>query len=438
MRHFRFTQGTHVKFNNKHFLLTATLAAIAFGTFGCSPAPSTDAGTDSKPTTDTTTTGTTAPGARKMPTAEGNKVEGDTIKLGIVASTTGDNKPWGDDSVEGARMAVAEINAAGGIQGKKIELLVGDSASRPEPAKTAAEKLMSDGVIGIIGEVSSGNTMQIANSAFEKGIPVVAVGATRTDLTAEKGNVFRVCYTDDFQGPVMAKFAYDKLGLRKVAIMTDNKLPYSQGLSKSFRDTFTKLGGEIVDEAFYEQGQTQFSGQLTNLKAKNPDGMFLSGYYTEVGPIAQQARAANIKCPLLGGDGWDSPQLLTSGGDAVIGSYFCNHYNNADNRPQVTEFLAKWRKAHNGKDPGTTMGPLGYDATMLTLEALKNAKGLDSKSLTEAIENITDFKGVSGDITMKGNNGNPPKRAIVVEVTKPDATGQWQKFAKDYTPDQIK
>jgi len=383
-----------------------------------------------------------APAGRKMPTAAGNTATGDTIKIGTVCSVSGDNKPWGDDSYEGSKLAVEEFNAAGGLNGKKVELMLGDSASKQDQAKTASEKLMADGAIALIGEVSSGNTIQMAKSAFEKGVPVVAVGATRTDLTAEGAHVFRVCYTDDFQGPVMAKFAYEKLGCRKVAVMTDNNLPYSQGLSKSFKDTFLKLGGEIVTEQFYESGgkqAPQYASLLTEIKSKNPDGMFLSGYFTEVGPAIQQARAAGIDCPVFGGDGWDSDQLLQSGGDAVLkDAYFCNHYNNADNRPQVSEFLKKWRAAHGGKDPGTTMGALGYDAMALTLDALKRAKGADSKSLIEALEATENYPGVSGDITLKGMGGNPPKRAIVVQVTAKDATGNWQKFAKDYVPADIK
>lgn len=358
--------------------------------------------------------------ARKMPTAPTVTASGDTIKIGLIGSISGDQKAWGDDEFAGAHMAVDEFNAAGGLNGKKVELVEGDSASKAESAKSAAEKVLGEGVIGIIGEVASGNTIQIAKSAFEKSVPVVAVGATRTSLTDEGAHVFRVCYTDDVQGPVMAKFAYDGLGLRKVAIMTDNKQPYSQGLSDSFKAYFTKLGGQIVGEKFYETGQTQFSGQLTELKALAPDGMFLSGYFPEVGPIAQQARQAGINAKLLGGDGWDSPQLLTSGGDAIIGSFFCNHYNSADaTRPQVAEFLDKWKKAHGGKEPGTTMAALGYDAAMVLLQSLKQAKSPDSKSLIDALNNEDGYKGVSGDITLKGHNGNPPKRALVVEVTKP-------------------
>jgi branched-chain amino acid transport system substrate-binding protein len=288
-----------------------------------------------------------------------------------------------------------------------------------------------------MGEGSSGITGQMAQACFEKGVPIVAVGATRTDLSNTGANFFRVCYTDDLQGPVMAKFAYDDLKLRKVALVTDKKQPYSTGLSDSFRAYFTKLGGEIVDEQFYESDQTQFSGQLTNLKQKSPDGLFLSGYFNEVGPIVRQARQAGITVPVMGGDGWDSSEILNTGGDAILGGFFCNHYNNEDNRPQVKEFLAKWKAAYpNNPVPATTMGALGYDATALTLDALKRAKGLTSKDLIAALEETSGYPAVSGDITLKGQNGNPPKRAIVVELDKKVQGGQ--KFAKAYEASEIK
>lgn len=427
-------QGERIMNIRRSFPISAAAAALFLAGCGATDGTVTkDGGTVTPPKDGGTTV------ARPVPPGEGVTASGDTIKIGLVASVTGDNKPWGVDSIDGAKMAVDEFNAAGGYNGKKVEMLMEDSASKQDQAQIAAEKLLSDGVIAIVGEVSSGNTIQIAKSAFQRAVPVMAIGATRTDLTAIGNNVFRVCYTDDFQGPVVAKFAYDKLGLRKLAVMTDNNLPYSQGLSKSFMDTFKKLGGEIVAEAFYMSGgkeAPQYSGQLTEIKAKNPDGLFLSGYFTEVGPISQQARGAGIKATLLGGDGWDSPTILTSGGDSIIGGYFCNHYNNADNRPQVTEFLDKWKKSHKGELPNTTMGALGYDAMAITLNALKNSATANSKAITEALEATENFAGVSGDIKLKGQNGNPPKRAIIVEVTK-GGPADFQKFAFAYTPDQI-
>jgi branched-chain amino acid transport system substrate-binding protein len=376
-----------------------------------------------------------AAGSRPAPTGEGNTASGDTVVIGLVASQNGDLRPWGVDCVAGAQLAIDEFNEAGGLNGKKVELRIEDSASNPEQGKSATEKLISDGALGIIGEVSSSITAQMAQVCFEKGVPIVAVGATNTNLAKTGSNFFRVCYTDDLQGPVMAKFAYESLNLRKVALFTDNKQDYSKGLSASFRDYFQKLGGEIVDEQFYESGQTQFSGQLTNLKSKNPDGLFLSGYFNEVGPIVRQARQAGITVPVMGGDGWDSSEILNTGGDAIIGGFFCNHYNNEDDRPQVKDFLSKWKaKYPSNPVPATTMGALGYDATALTLDALKRASGTTSKDLMAALAETESYPAVSGDITLKGQNGNPPKRAIVVELNKEKG----QVFAKAFEADELK
>jgi len=418
------------------FSIRCGLAALALSVViaGCDSKPAETPTEGGKPAAEGGKPATT--GARPVPTAEPIKIEGDTIKVGLVASLTGDQKPWGDDSQAGAKMAIDEINAAGGINGKQVELLVQDSASTPAGAKTAAEKLLSSGVVEILGEVSSGNTIQIANSAFEKGVPVVDIGGTKTDLTDIGANIFRVCYSDAFQGPVMAQFAYDELGLRNVALMTDNKAPYSQGLSAAFKAQFEKLGGKIVDEEKYDTGQTQFGGQLNEMKTKNPDGIFMSGYFPEVGPIAQQARQAGIKAKFMGGDGWDSPTLLNSGGDAIIGGYLCNHYNNKEDRAEVKAFLAKWTKTHGGKEPGTTMAALGYDAAAVGLEAIKMAKSADTKGIIEALDAIENFPGVSGKITLKGGNGTPIKQALVVEV-RPLAEG-FQVFKKAYTPEMIK
>ena len=396
-----------------------TLALVAGSlVVGCKPA---EPGDNSNSSNSSSSSSGSSEGGRPAPTASPVSVDGDVIKIGLVASQNGDLRPWGADSIKGVQLAEAEINAAGGINGKKVQILIGDSASNAEGGKTAAEKLLADGCVGLLGEVASGITIQMANVAFEKNVPLVAIGATKTDLTEKGNNIFRVCYTDDFQGPVMARFAYEDLGLRNMGILTDNKQPYSKGLSDSFRKEFEKMGGKIVDEQFYETGQTQFTGQLTNMKAKNPEGIFMSGYFVEVGPMARQIREVGMKdAKLLGGDGWDSTELTSGGGTAIVGGYFCNHYNNQEPREEVQGFLTKW-KAKYGGEPGTTMGALGYDAAMLMFDALKRTTELNSEALTAAIEETTDFKGVSGSITLKGMRGNPAKRALVVEV---QPTGQ--------------
>jgi branched-chain amino acid transport system substrate-binding protein len=215
--------------------------------------------------------------------------------------------------------------------------------------------------------------------------------------------------------------------------MTDKKLIYSVGLSDAFKKEFIKLGGQIVAEQFYESGQTNFTGQLTDLKSAQPDGVFASGYFPEVGPMVKQAAEAGLKIPFFGGDGWDSREINKTGGAAILGDFYCNHYVNDDPRPEVQQFLASWKEGHQGTTPGTAMGALGYDAAALVLDAITKTKTLDAANLRDAIDNESNFQGVSGEITMKDMHGNPPKKPIVVKIT-PDGTS----YATTIDPKDIK
>ncbi|MBS1712425.1 MAG: ABC transporter substrate-binding protein [Armatimonadetes bacterium] len=405
-----------------------TLAIAGMSLFGGCKDPGSAGSTGS-------TTGSSTSGSG----GTGGTASGDTIKIGMVASRNGELRPWGTDCESGGVLAVKLINDAGGIGGKKIELIVEDSNSKPEEGKSAAAKLAGDGVVAIIGEVASGITKQMKIVALEKGIPMVAVGATNPDITKDgKGLISRVCYTDDLQGPVMAKFAYDR-GLRRVAVMTDKKQPYSTGLTATFKKKFEELGGKIVADESYQSGDTQFNGQLTRIKGLNPDGIFMSGYFNEVGPMSRQVRQLGMtadKVTLMGGDGWDSADLISSGGDAIVGGFFCNHYNDKEERPEVKKFLEDYKAANNGNLPGTTMGALGYDATALVLDAIKrvadSGKEINSANVAAAIMETENFHGVSGDITLKGTTGNPAKRALIVEVKKDGFV-----FSKEYTPAEV-
>jgi branched-chain amino acid transport system substrate-binding protein len=354
---------------------------------------------------------------RPMPRALGNSAEHtSTIRIGVVLSLTGEITPWGIEALKGIQLAVDEFNNQGGYRGKPVEILVGDSGSKPEQGRSVAAKLIGKGVIGIVGELTSGISAQVAKAGFEKGIPVITVGGTRRDLSDIGANFFRVCFTDDFQGPVMAKFAYEELHLRKMALFVDRKQPYSLGLGKGFRNKFRDLGGKVIDEEYYESGQTQFGAQLTNVKSKMPDGLFIGGYYPEVGPIVRQARNLGLKVPVLGGDGWDNEQILVSGGTAIIGGYYCSHFSMKEKRPEVENFVKKWRTKYNDF-PKTITSALGYDSTKLMLDALRRTQVPNSRNLLLAIENTENFPGVTGKISLKGYRGNPPKRAVILALT---------------------
>lgn len=393
------------------YIAFATLAMGVVWSGGCK-------GTDNGTATTTTTNASTAtlPG-RELPTKDGNKQEGDTIKIGLIASLNGEQQPWGQESQRGAEMAVDEFNAAGGKDGLKVQLIVEDTGSKPEGGKSATEKLIGNSrVLAVVGEVASGITLPAAQVAQEAGVPLMAIGATRVNVTQQGGAIFRACFTDAFQGPAIAKFAYEDLKLRRVAIMTDQKLPYSTGLSETFKAAFTKYGGEIVDEQKYESGTTDFKGQLTNIKAKNPDGLFCSGYFNEVGPIANQRLDVGLNVPMFGGDGWDSATIMQAA-PGIYDTYYLNHYHNSEKRPEVQSFIAAYKKRFGGKLPANAMSPLAYDATGIVLNAIKNAPTIDSKAILKAISETKDYKGVTGNITI-GPDGNAEKPALMLKITK--------------------
>ena len=355
---------------------------------------------------------------RPHPTNIGNSAEHtETIKIGLVTSESGPLCPWGIECKKGVKLAIDSINNKGGIKGKKIELLIEDSASKASQAATAAEKLIAKGAIGILGEQSSGNSAQIAHVAYAKGIPHIMMTATQQDIVNIGSNIFRTCYSDDYQGNVMAKFSFEELQLRRVALFTDRKLPYSVGLSKGFKKKFEELGGIIVDEQFYESGQTQFSSQLTNLKAKHPEGLFIAGYYQEVGPIVRQAASLGMKVHKLGGDGWDSSEILTSGGKAVVGAYHSNHYLLTEKRKVIVDFVKKWKETYSD-NPKTFCAGLSYDSALLMIEGLRKSTTLNSDALIKAIAEIENLECVTGTISFKNSEGNAQKRALVVKISE--------------------
>ncbi len=337
-----------------------------------------------------------------------------TIKVGHLASMTGSTATFGTETDSGIRFAMEELNAAGGVDGKKFEVQTLDNRSLPEEARTVATKFTGDdSIVAVIGDVSSGRTIAAAPVLDRKGIPMVSPAATNAEVTKKGPHVFRVCFIDPFQGYAMAKFAKDNLKLTKVAILRDKKNEYSVGLADVFAAEFKKLGGTIVGDAAYQEGDSDFRAQLAQLKAAAPEALFVPGYYGEVGPIAQQSKELGLNVPLLGGDGWDSPDLVKGAGGALEGSYFSTHYSPDEKRAKVESFVKDYQGKY-GKQPSGNAA-LGYDAMMILADAIKRAGSVDREAITKALAETKGFDGVTGNITIDAER-NAQKPATILQV----------------------
>lgn len=343
------------------------------------------------------------------------------IRIGHFASLQGDIATFGQQTDNGIRLAVEEINANGGVLGKQIELITEDTRSTTQDAGLAAEKLIGkDGVVVLLGEVASSLSLVAAPIAEKEQVPMVTPASTNPAVTVDKqGNVrdyvFRVCFIDPFQGRVMATFAYENLGARRVAILSDNANDYSVGLAENFTEAFTEMGGEIVVQTAYEAKQVDFKSQLTTIRNAEVDAVYVPGYYTEVSLIAEQARDLGVEVPLLGGDGWDSPELVKGKfAEALEGTYFSNHYSVEDTTESVREFTEKY-EAKYGEQPGA-MAALGYDAMYIVKDAIERAGSADPQAIRDALEATENFPGITGTITINEDH-NAEKSAVVLKIT---------------------
>lgn len=338
----------------------------------------------------------------------------DEIVIGEYGSLTGDKATFGISTRNGIDMAVDAINEAGGVLGKKLRVIVEDDQGRPEEAQTVVTKLITrDNVVAVLGEVASSNSLAAAPVAQQNQIPMISPSSTNPEVTQKGDYIFRVCFIDPFQGFVMAKFAAESLRIQRVAILRDIKNDYSVGLSDVFTENFTKMGGTIVADESYSAGDTDFNAQLTAIKAKNPQAIYVPGYYTEVGLIARQEKRLGLTVPLLGGDGWDSPALMGIGGDALNGSFLSNHYSTEDPSPAIQKFVADY-KARFNEVPDALAG-LAYDSAMVLADAIRRAGTTDGPALRDAIAATKDFAGVTGNITLDENR-NASKPAVVLEI----------------------
>ncbi len=355
-------------------------------------------------------------GCSEGPSDGGGEAAGgeEVIRIGEFASLTGKEATFGQMSHHGTELAVEEVNGAGGVLGRKLRLFTEDNQSKPGESATVVRKLISgDKVVAMLGEVASGRSLEAAPICQAARVPQISPSSTNPKVTEMGDYIFRVCFIDPFQGTVMARFARGTLKAKVVAVFSDAATPYSQGLAAAFKERYVAEGGTIVLDQKYNGGDKDFKAQLTAIKGANPEAIFVPGYYTEAGLIAQQARQLGITVPLFGGDGWESVKLIEIGGQAIEGCYFSTHFSPEAKSPQVERFVARFKEKY-GEDPDA-MGALGYDSAMLLVDAIKRAGSTEGPKVRDALAATKDFQGITGTITLDPNR-NASKSAVILVV----------------------
>ena len=357
-------------------------------------------------------------GCTASTTSTGSGSDADVIKVGWIGSLTGDQAVWGTCEFNTVQMLVDEANANGGWLGKQIELIGYDTKGDSLEAVNAVKRLVGqDKVVAIIGPNASGQTIAISQVLEKVGVPDIATVATNPKVTVdENGNTkpynCRVCFIDPYQGAVAAGYAYEILGLKKAAILYDVADEYSQGLTEFFEKTFVELGGEIVAKEAFKFGDVDFRPQLSSIKEKDPEIIFMPYFFKEVALSSTQARELGINAVLMGGDGWTSEQLLEMAGDSVQGSYVVNHLDFED--PDVQDFKNAYMAKYNSAVE--LNGYLAYDAFKLLEESVNKAGVADSKKIKDAME-TAEVQGITGKIKINAQTHNPEgKEAAILKI----------------------
>jgi len=348
-------------------------------------------------------------GGEKAPEDQG-------IKVGFYGALTGPTATFALSGRNGATIAVEQIDAAGGVLGKRIVLLSEDDRGEASEAASAVSKLITrDHVVALIGEQASSRTLAAAPIAQTYGVPMISPTSTNVEVTKKGDYIFRACFIDAYQGRAVADFARRNLSAKTAAILIDARSDYSVGLAEAFRKSFEAQDGRITSELRYEEGDSDFSAQLTAIRPEQPDVLFVPGYYTDAGLIARQARSLGLKATLLGADGWDSPKLVEIGGDAMEGAYFANHYSVDDPSPAVRKFVDAY-KTRFGAEPDS-IAASSYDAMRMLADAIARAGSTEGARVRDALATTKDFPGVTGTITMDADR-NPVKAAVILRVEK--------------------
>jgi branched-chain amino acid transport system substrate-binding protein len=336
------------------------------------------------------------------------------IKIGAVTCLTGALSTFGVSSVQGAKLAVEDVNNNGGVLGEPIELIVEDNGSKAGEAATIARKFISqDKVAAILGDLTSSATMEAAPLAQAAKIPLLTPSATNVAITQIGNYIFRSCFIDSFTGKVMARFALDHLQAKQAILLTDVKQDYSVGVSEELRHYFTENRGEIIASISYSSGDTDFRTQLTEVRSRHPDVIFLPAYYTEAALILRQARQLGISAPFVGGEGWDSPALIQVAGKSADGNYYTNHFSPADPALNVKKFVDRYRARYHVTPDA--LAALWYDGAGLLFRAVKEAGSAESAKIRDALAATHDFEGVTGLISIDQNR-NASKPGVILTI----------------------
>jgi len=341
------------------------------------------------------------------------KKESDSVSVGAIFPLSGPVAFYGNESRDGALLALDQVNAAGGLLGKKIALLSEDDEGDGAKAVNAFTKLTTrDKVSIILGSSTSGATMAMTPLAQSNKVILISPSATNIDVTKPGDFIFRACFIDPFQGVVGADFAFDTLGSRRAAILYDAGADYNTGLAESFRNQFKARGGQVVADEAYQTGDVDFNAQVTRIRAATPDIVYLPNYYNDVSLQAKQLRAQGIDCALVGGDGWDS--LTDNAGDEMLNSFWSSGFAADTTDPKGVAFVKAFQAKYNRE--ASQFAALGYDTMMLVIDGIKAAGSFDPTAVKNAMAKLSGSY-VTGNIRFDSNR-NPIKGAAILEIVK--------------------
>lgn len=346
--------------------------------------------------------------------------EAATIKIGGLGPLTGPLAIYGVTATNGSKLAFEEINKNGGILGKQVEFVLFDEKGDSTEAVTAYNRLVDEGVVALVGDITSKPSLAVAEIAAQDNMPMITPTGTQFNITEAGPNVFRVCFTDPYQGVILANLAKNNLKANTVAIMVNNSSDYSDGVVEAFIKEAERLGLKIVAKEGYAEGDKDFRAQLTKVAATNPDVLLVPDYYEQVALITTQAREVGVKSTFIGPDGWDgvAKALDSSAYGAVENSYFTNHYSVEDTNEKVQNFLKAYREKY--KDEPSAFSALSYDAAYLMKDAIEKAGSTDKDAIVKAMKE-SDFAGVTGHLRFDEKN-NPVKAVTVLKVVNGNYT----------------